>query len=313
MKVPFLMAKKIDKIKRVTLDSGRQRIFHGLKVILSHKGLLIGTILVSITFLSAILAPFIALHDPYLQDIVQRRIPPIWHSWFWDKPQASWNHPLGTDRLGRDYLSRIIYGSQISLLVAFSTALLSGLIGSTLGILGGYFRGKLDMVINFIITTRLSMPVILFALAAASFYGSSLKLIIIVLGLLLWDRFAVVMRSATMQERNAEYVKAARAAGCSTTRIILGEILPNLLNPFFVVATLEMATAILYEAALSFLGLGVQSPLASWGLMLSEGKEDMFFDPWMITIPGLALFQLVLAINLIGDGLRDVTAPDRNI
>lgn len=291
----------------------RQRFFNIFKVILSHKGLLIGITLVLITLISAVLAPFIAPHDPYLQDIVQRRIPPIWHSWFWDNPQAGWNHPLGTDRLGRDYLSRIIYGSQISLLVAFSTALLSGFIGSTLGILGGYFRGKLDMIINFVITTRLSMPVILFALAAASFYGSSLKLIIIVLGLLLWDRFAVVMRSATMQERNAEYVKAAKAAGCSTTRIIICEILPNLLNPLFVVATLEMATAILYEAALSFLGLGVQSPLASWGLMLSDGKEDMFFDPWMITIPGLALFQLVLAINLIGDGLRDVTAPDRNI
>jgi peptide/nickel transport system permease protein len=307
------MKKKNNKIKYITFNSVRLRLFLLFRVLLSHKGLLIGVMLVSITLFSAIFARFLAPHDPYRQDIIRRRIPPIWHSWFWDNPKASWEHPLGTDRLGRDYLSRIIYGSQISLLVAFSTAILSGTIGSILGIIGGYFRGKLDMIINFIITTRLSMPVILFALAAASFYGSSLQLIIIILGLLLWDRFAVVMRSVTMQQRNSEYVKAARAAGCSTIRVILGEILPNLLNPFFVVATLEMATSILYEAALSFLGLGVQSPLASWGLMLSEGKEEMFFDPWMITIPGLALFQLVLAINLIGDGLRDVTAPERNI
>lgn len=297
----------------ITFKTTRRKFLHLMHKMFLHKGLMIGVVIVAITVLSAFFAPLLAPHDPYSQDVIQRRIPPIWHSWFSDNHKAGWSHPLGTDRLGRDYLSRLIYGTRISLLVALSTAIVSGLIGSTLGILAGYYGGRVDMIINFIITTRLSMPVILFALAAASFYGSSLKLIIIVLGLLLWDRFAVVMRAATMQERNAEYVTAAKAAGCSSFRVIAGEILPNVLNPLFVVATLEMATAILYEAALSFLGLGVQSPLASWGLMLSEGKEDMFFDPWLITIPGLALFQLVLAINLIGDGLRDVTAPERNI
>jgi peptide/nickel transport system permease protein len=291
------------KISRLPLSN---RIFQ-------HKGLMIGITLVGLTLFTAVFASILAPHDPYLQDLVQRRIPPIWHDWFYDNARASWSHPLGTDRLGRDYLSRIIYGTQISLLVAFATAVLSGIIGTTLGILAGYFGGRIDMAINFIITTRLSMPVILFALATASFYGSSLLLIVIVLGLLLWDRFAVVMRSTTMQIRNAEYVKAARAAGCSNFKIITSEILPNLMNPLLVVVTLEMATAILYESALSFLGLGVQSPLASWGLMLSEAKIDIFFDPWMITIPGIALFLLVLAINLIGDGLRDVTAPERNI
>jgi len=131
-----------------------------------------------------------------------------------------------------------------------------------------------------------------------------------VLGLLLWDRFAVVMRSATLQIRNLEFVAAAQALGCSTLRIILSEILPNISNHLIVVATLEMAHAILLEAALSFLGLGVQPPEPSWGLMVSEAKGLMFFDAWLITIPGAAIFALVLAINLLGDGIRDVTAPE---
>jgi peptide/nickel transport system permease protein len=134
--------------------------------------------------------------------------------------------------------------------------------------------------------------------------------VILVLGLLLWDRFAVVLRSATQQARGMDYVAAAQAAGCSTPRILFSEILPNVLNPLIVVATLEMAHAILLEAALSFLGLGVQPPLPSWGLMVAEGKALMFFEPWLITIPGLALFLLVLAVNLLGDGVRDITAPE---
>jgi len=134
--------------------------------------------------------------------------------------------------------------------------------------------------------------------------------VILVLGLLLWDRFAVVLRSATQQARAMDYVAAAQAAGCSTPRILFSEILPNVGNQLIVVATLEMAHAILLEAALSFLGLGVQPPLPSWGLMVAEGKAFMFFDPWLITIPGLALFMLVLSINLLGDGIRDITAPE---
>jgi peptide/nickel transport system permease protein len=134
--------------------------------------------------------------------------------------------------------------------------------------------------------------------------------VILVLGLLKWDRFAVVMRSATMQVRGLDYVLAARATGCSTARIVLGELLPNVADALVVVATLEMASAILLEAALSFLGLGVQPPLPSWGLMISEAKSYMFFSAWLIAIPGAALFALVLAINLLGDGIRDVTAPE---
>jgi peptide/nickel transport system permease protein len=152
--------------------------------------------------------------------------------------------------------------------------------------------------------------VVLVALAMASLVGGSLKVVVLVLGFLLWDRFAVVTRAATQQICNQDFVSAARAAGLTDLRIIGQEILPNILNALIVVATLEMAHAILLEAALSFLGLGVQPPLPSWGLMIAEGKQYMFFQPWVITIPGVALLLLVLAINLLGDGLRDITAPE---
>jgi peptide/nickel transport system permease protein len=217
---------------------------------------------------------------------------------------------LGTDQLGRDYLSRLVYGAQVSLLIGFSAMLISGVIGTLLGMVAGYFGGRVDMAVSFLVTTRLSMPLVLVALAVVSIVGSSLAVVIWVLGLLMWDRFAVVMRSATQQIRAREFVTAAEALGCSTPRILFTEVAPNVLNQLIVVATLDMAQAILLEAALSFLGLGVQPPTPSWGLMVSEAKGLMFFDAWLITIPGVALFLLVLAINMLGDGLRDVTAPE---
>jgi peptide/nickel transport system permease protein len=166
------------------------------------------------------------------------------------------------------------------------------------------------MVVSFIISTRLSLPVVLVALAVVAIIGTSLNVVIWVLGLLIWDRFAVVMRSATQQVRTREFITAAQALGASTPRILFTEVAPNVINHLIVVATLEMAHAILLEASLSFLGLGVQPPTPSWGLMISEAKGLMFFDPWLISIPGVALFLLVLAINMLGDGLRDVTAPE---
>jgi peptide/nickel transport system permease protein len=275
----------------------RRRIF-------GHKGLMIGGIVLAVVILLALLAPVISPHDPYHQSLTTRMSKPFW------QPEAVKGHPLGTDQVGRDYLSRLLYGARISLLIGFSVALISGVIGTALGILGGYFGGRLDMVITFIITLRLSLPFVLVAVAVVGLVGGSLKVVIITLGLLLWNRYAVVMRSATQQIRNQDYIPAAQAVGCSTLRILLSEIMPNILNNLVVVATLEMANAILLEAALSFLGLGVQPPTPSWGLMVSEGKDFLFFEPWLITIPGVALFLLVLAINLVGDGIRDVTAPE---
>ena len=272
--------------------------------ILGHQGVLIGVTIVAAVILIALSAPLIAPHDPYHQDLMNRLVPPVWDA------RGSWEHIFGTDHLGRDYFSRLIYGARISLLIGIGAALISGVIGTLLGVAAGYFGGRVDMVVTFLITVRLSMPVVLVALAVVAIVGGSLQVVITVLGLLLWDRFAVVMRSSTLQIRSMDYVAAAEAVGCSTTRVLMTEIMPNVVNNLIVIATLEIAHAIILEAALSFLGLGVQPPLPSWGLMVSEGKDMMLFEPWLITIPGVALFLLVLAINLLGDGARDITAPE---
>ena len=269
-----------------------------------HQGMIIGSVIVVSVILVALLAPLLSPHDPYQQDLMKRLIPPVWDS------RGSWEHILGTDHLGRDYLSRLIYGARISLLIGIGAALISGIIGTIMGVMAGYFGGRVDMVVTFMVTVRLSMPVVLVALAVVAIVGGSLQVVITVLGLLLWDRFAVVMRSSTLQIRSMDYVSAAQAVGCSTGRILTTEVMPNVVNNLIVIATIEIAHAIILEAALSFLGLGVQPPLPSWGLMVSEGKDMMLFEPWLITIPGVALFLLVLAINLMGDGVRDITAPE---
>ncbi len=269
-----------------------------------HRGFLfgLGTIL-AITAL-ALFAPLLSPHDPYAQQLLSRLQPPVWMD------RGAWGHPLGTDQLGRDYLSRLLYGARFSLLIGFTAMIISGVIGTTLGVVAGYFGGRLDLIITFLITTRLSMPIVLIALATAALLGSSLVIVILILGLLLWDRFAVVARSTTMQLRDADYLLSARALGMPRWRIIVTEVLPNIMDALIVVATLEMAHAILLEAALSFLGLGVQPPLPSWGLMIAEGKDFLLFEPWLIMIPGVALLILVLSINLLGDGLRDISAPE---
>jgi peptide/nickel transport system permease protein len=239
-------------------------------------------------------------HDPFVQDLGGRLIPPFWmHG---SRP----GHLLGTDQLGRDYLARLIYGARISLLIGTTTVIASGVIGVTLGVLGGFFGGRIDEVVLFVIATRLSIPVVLVALAVVGLRGSSLELVVATLGLLLWDRFAVVARATTMQVRTLDYVAAAWCAGASISHLLIREILPNIGSHLAVVATLEIALAILLEAALSFLGLGVPPPLPSWGLMIAEGKDYMFFSPWVILIPGVALCLLVLGINLVGDGLRNL-------
>jgi peptide/nickel transport system permease protein len=265
---------------------------------------LLGVAIVGTTLLIAIFAPYLTPHDPFAQDLGLRMIPPVWM----DGGQPA--HLLGTDQIGRDYLSRLIYGARISLLIGVLTVIVSGAIGVTLGIIGGFYGGRTDDVVMFLITCRLSIPLILVALTVVALVGSSLAVVILTLGLLLWERFAVVARTTTMQVRNLDYIAAAEAAGASHLRVLTREVLPNIAHHLLVVATLEMALAILLEASLSFLGLGVPPPLPSWGLMIAEAKEYMFFSPWVIMTPGIALFILVLGINLLGDGLRDMLRAD---
>ena len=269
-----------------------------------HLATLLGAVIIGAAVLVAIFAPYLTPHDPFAQDLNQRLIPPVWME------GSQPTHLLGTDQIGRDYLSRLIYGTRISMLIGVLTVITSGVIGITLGIVGGFYGGRTDDVVMFLITCRLSIPLILVALTVVALVGSSLTVVILTLGLLLWDRFAVVARTTTMQVRNLDYIAAAQAAGASRVHILVREVLPNIANHLVVVATLEMALAILLEAALSFLGLGVPPPLPSWGLMIAEAKEYMFFSPWVIMTPGVALFALVLGINLLGDGLRDLLGAD---
>jgi peptide/nickel transport system permease protein len=271
---------------------------------LRHPGFLIGTGIVLLVALAALFAPWISPHDPDAQALGARLIPPVWDA------AGRWEHPLGTDHLGRDYLSRLIHGTRVSLTVGLFAAVVSGAIGTVLGLLGGYFGGRVDAVVMYLVTTRLSLPSLMVALALVAAIGGSLTTVVLVLGFLLWDRFAVVVRSAVQQIRSADYVAAAVAAGATPLQVIAREVLPNVASAIIVVATLEMALAILAEAALSFLGLGVRPPTPSWGLMVAEGRQFMFFKPYLIALPGAAIFVLVVAVNLMGDGLRDITAPE---
>lgn len=270
----------------------------------SHVGFLSGAGFVLVVVLLAVFAPWVAPSDPFTQNLDARLLDPIWGK------GGSWAHPLGTDSLGRDYLTRILFGARISLMIGFGAAVISGVVGSTIGIVGGYFGGRVDAFVMYLINVKLALPGILIALSLVSVFGGSLIALIAILGFLFWDRFAVVSRSVTQQIRGQEFVTAAEAVGASHARIVFREILPNVMSHIIVIASLEMAIAILVEAVLSFLGLGIQPPTPSWGLLISEGRNFMFFKPHLIALPGLALFFLVIAINLMGDGIRDITVPE---
>ena len=270
----------------------------------SHLGFILGGSVVLFALLVAIFAPLLAPADPYDQDLTRRLIDPIWGS------KGTWDHPLGTDALGRDYLSRIMFGSQVSLMIGFFAAAVSAIVGSCIGMIGGYFGGRIDSFIMYLINVKLALPGLLVALSLVSVFGGSIIALILILSFLFWDRYAVVTRSVTQQIRVNDYITAAQALGTSDTRIILGEILPNVMNQIIVIASLEMAVAIIIEAALSFLGLGIQPPTPSWGLLVSEGRSFMFFKPHLIVLPGFAIFLLVISINMMGDGIRDITAPE---
>jgi len=268
-----------------------------------HIGLQIGALIVLTATVWAIFAPLLAPADPYLQDLANRLAPAVWQE------GGSWAHVLGTDGLGRDVLSRLIWGTQVTMVVGFGAAVISGIVGTTLGMLGGYLGGRVDALVIFLINVKLAMPGVLIALSLVSIFGGSLLSLTIILSLLFWDRFAVVTRAATQEVRTREFVAAAECSGASRLWILFREILPNILSQIIVIGSLEMGIAILIEAALSFLGLGIQPPTPSWGILVSEARATMFFKPHLIVIPGLAICTLVVGINLLGDGIRDITEP----
>lgn len=247
----------------------------------------------------AALAPQLAPHDPNVQDPAKRLLP----------PGASPDHPLGADHLGRDILSRIFYGARISLVVGLATVVLGGVLGGTMGLIGGYFGGFVDRIIMRLAEIQLSFPYILLALSLAAVVGPSLTNVVFILGFTSWPTYARVVRGSVLVEREKEYVEAARAMGVPTIAILFRHLLPNLISPLVVLTTLQVARMITAEATLSFLGLGVPIDIATWGGMLSEGRDYLFVAWWVATLPGLAILITVLAINLMGDALRDVLDP----
>ena len=274
---------------------------------LRHKGFVVGAIVLLVFIVLGFGAPWLAPHDPYAQSLMRRLRPPAW------APNGSWTYPLGTDSFGRDYLSRLMHGARLALIVAFSAALLAGAIGTILGVVAGYMRGRVERAISLLISTRLALPSLLVALAVLQVAGSGILVVVLVLGLTLWDRFAVVLRTAVLQIGRLDYVLAARASGASHARIMARELAPNILGHFLVVFSYEAGQAVLAATALSFLGLGIQPPEPTWGLMMAEGRNWLMVNPWLIAIAGFALMLLVLAMNLMGDALRDVLTPGERL
>jgi peptide/nickel transport system permease protein len=271
--------------------------------LLAHRGFMLGAgVLLAITLL-AVFAPWLAPHDPYAQDLSRRLVNPIWHD------DGRWTHPLGTDHLGRDILARIIYGSRIALLVGLAAVLISGLLGMAIGLIAGYFGGRVDDFLMRLADVQLAFPFILLAIAVIGVLGPSLRNIIIVIGVSSWVVYARVVRGEVLSIRERDFVQAAIALGSRDTHVLVRHVLPNTFTPWLVVATLDMARVIVIESALSFLGLGVQPPTPTWGGMLADGRVYLSTAWWLATFPGLAILVTVLGINLFGDGLRDTLDP----
>ena len=252
---------------------------------------------------AAVLAPQIAPWDPARQMLMKRLRPPAWEA------RGLREHPLGTDHLGRDILSRIVYGGRISLGVGLSAVTLSALIGVSLGLLAGFHGGRTDAVVMRVADVFLAIPYILLAMGVVFALGPSLLNVILVMAVTRWVQFARIVRADVLSIREREFVSGARARGNRSLRLLLRHVLPNALTPIIVVATLELAFMIIYESALSFLGLGVQPPTPTWGWMLADGRNYIATAWWLATFPGLAIMLTVLAVNLLGDWLRDTLDP----
>lgn len=256
---------------------------------------------------SAVGAPLIAPYNPLIVDIQHRLVPPAWME------GGTSAHLLGTDQVGRDLLSRVIYGGRVSLIIGLAAVLISASIGVLLGLGAGYFAGRVDWLIMTLINVMLTFPFVLLALAVIAVLGPSLLNMIVVLGVADWPLYARVIRAETMAIREREFVLAGRALGMSHARIVFRQILPNLVSVIVVIATLQVARVIILESFLSFLGLGVQPPTPAWGNMLGEGRVYMLNSWWIATFPGLAIFITTLAINLMGNALRDWLDPHMKV
>lgn len=272
--------------------------------LLKSRAGLFGFVLVVVFVLAALLAPYLGLPVPTRSNLIARMAPPTWTGLF--SPGA---HPFGTDELGRDILSRIVYGSRVTLTIAMAAVVLGGIVGTLLGIVAGYYRGMVDRVLMRIVDIQLALPLMLLALLVIAALGPSTTNLVVVLALTSWLRYARIIRGQVLALREREFILSAHAIGAGTWRIMIKHLLPNVLTPALVVATLELARIIIMDAALSFLGLGVQPPNPSWGRMLADGRVYISTAWWIVTFPGLAILLTVLSVNLLGDWLRDYFDP----
>src|SRR5712671_823260 len=278
-----------------------RREFRG--AMLTSRKATFGVVVVALIVLAAALSPQLAPYDPGAQSLAGRLLPPL------STGTDGLLHLLGTDQLGRDILSRLIYGARISLMVGVSASLLAGTIGVLLGLLAGYFGNRVDDAIMRLCDVQLALPYILVAMAILAIAGSSLLNIILVLSMTQWVTYARVVRSGVLTVKEQDYVLAGRTLGLTNSRIIARYILPNVFSPVIVIATFSVAQTIVAEAALSFLGLGVPPSIPSWGGMLADGRTYLVVAWWLVTIPGLAISLTVIGVNLFGDWLRDYLDP----
>lgn len=284
-------------------DTGGARPARGSRVLrhfLRNPLALIGAVSILAIFASAVFAPWVAPHDPLELDLLNAYLPP-----------GSPGHPLGTDNFGRDLLSRLIYGSRISLAIGVVVVAIAATIGTLLGVLAGYYGGWVDNVIMRLVEIFYAFPFLILVIAVIALFGPSIFNVMWVLGLVSWPLYARLVRGQVLALRETDYVEAARAGGLPARRIMFRHVLPNAITPVLVMATFGIPEAILASAALGFLGLGVQPPNPEWGAMVSEGKDLIRRAPYLITLPGLAVMLVVLSFNFVGDGLRDALDPKR--
>jgi len=259
-------------------------------------------ILMIVLIIPAFLADVIAPHDPYASNLRARLVPPVGFG-------GSWDYPLGTDRLGRCVLSRIIHGAKYALGISMVGIVIGAMVGSVLGLISGYLRGWADVVIMRLVDITFALPSILLALALAAISGPSFELVVFVVVFVIWGFFARQVRAETLALRERDFVARARVAGASDTRIVLKYILPNIVNTIIVLATLQIGVVIILEATLSFLGIGIPRPTPAWGLLVADGRQLIVSSWWISLFPGLAILLTVLSVNLLGDRLRDWLDP----
>jgi peptide/nickel transport system permease protein/dipeptide transport system permease protein len=281
----------------------RHPFFEQISQLWRNKTAVAGLVIVTGFILMAIFAPFLSPHDPLATSLYDQIKPPVWHA------TGAWKNILGTDELGRDTLSRIIYGARVSLTVAIVSVGIAFTLGTLLGCISGYYKGFWDSLIMRIMDMILAFPYLLLAIVVVAFLGPSLKNAMMAIGITYVPRFARIVRGSVLEECEKDYVMAARAVGARDWRILFIGILPNCLGPLIVQTTLSMASAILDAAALSFLGLGAQPPTPEWGGMIARSRALILRASWVMTFPGIAILLAVLGFNLLGDGLRDALDP----